>query len=515
VRKALLGLVVLVLASVMGGFLWANAAPAPPTVVLFNNPAISGTVNALAIGSGRLFVGGAFTGPFTNLGALNPTTGAVDAAWSPPAVPSQVRVLTTVGTRLFAGGDFGVRVYDTASGAQLASIACNSVRALEPDATNTWMVVGGNFGTCGGQTHRNLARMSVAGLTVDASWSPSANARVLAMAADSSGIFVGGDFTSLTSGTTTVNRFKLGKVANNGTIDPWNSPYEPNSGDIGTAKSVRAMDLAGGRLFASWGESVNKTVIYNQATAAFFAQWVSDVDTQVVTATGGNVYVGGHWFRYMGLNSNSAATYFAAFDDSSLAKATVVTPIPSGWPLGVFAIIPDGSGGLWLGGDVGGNWGPSAVKVRRIVHLTYGSNPPPSTTTTSSTTSTTTTTTTTPPSGGCSSPPDSKVTSPAVGATVGSSSTFAGTACDDTSVTRVRMAIRNASTSQWLQSPSGGFGSTFVQFDATLTAPNAASTNWSWAVQNLPAGSYYVQSKAVDNSGTVETTTPWVAFSVS
>ena len=79
-RKALLGLVVVVLASVMGGALWASAAPAPPTVVPFANPAITGTVKALAMGSGRLFVGGGFTGPFTNLGALNPATGAV--VWS-------------------------------------------------------------------------------------------------------------------------------------------------------------------------------------------------------------------------------------------------------------------------------------------------------------------------------------------------------------------------------------------------------------------------------------------------
>jgi hypothetical protein len=111
--------------------------------------------------------------------------------------------------------------------------------------------------------------------------------------------------------------------------------------------------------------------------------------------------------------------------------------------------------------------------------------------------------------------PDSQVTAPAVGATVSPSYTFAGTATDDASVTRVRMAIRNAATQQWLQA-NGTFGSTFAQFDATLSPPNAASTSWTWAPQiPLPAGSYYVQSKAVDNTSTAETSTPWVAFSVS
>ena len=37
--------------------------------------------------------------------------------------------------------------------------------------------------------------------------------------------------------------------------------------------------------------------------------------------------------------------------------------------MGVFAIIGDGAGGLWLGGDVTGKWGPAAVKVKRLVHL--------------------------------------------------------------------------------------------------------------------------------------------------
>ena len=123
------------------------------------------------------------------------------------------------------------------------------------------------------------------------------------MAADSSGIFVGGDFV-LTDPNTTEPRYRIGKVANDGSARPVELRLRAQLGRRrpNTAKSVRAMDLANGRVFASWGESVNKTVIYDQATAAFVSQWVSDGDTQVVLASGGNVYVGGHWFRYMGPN---------------------------------------------------------------------------------------------------------------------------------------------------------------------------------------------------------------------
>ncbi len=293
-------------------------------------------MKALALGSGRLFVGGGFTGPFTNLGALNPATGAVVWSWSPPAVPSEVRALVVVGTRLFAGGDFGVRVYDTASGAQQATFTCNSVRALEPDATNGWVVVGGNFGTCGGQTHRNLARISVAGLTVDASWNPSDerqgpdHGRRQQRHLRRRRVLVDVPIQHREPATGSA-RWPTTAASTRGT--PPTCPTRATSAQT-TGKSVRAMDLANGRVFASWGESVNKTVIYNQATAAFIARWVSDGDTQAVLASGGNVYVGGHWFRYMGPNVNSAAVYFAAFDAASLAKETVVAPISGGYPHG-------------------------------------------------------------------------------------------------------------------------------------------------------------------------------------
>ena len=205
----------------------------------------------------------------------------------------------------------------------------------------------------------------------------------------------------------------------------------------------------------------------------------------------------------------------------ALAKETVITPISSGYPLGVFAIIPDGSGGL-SSSNIGGTWGPSAVKVRRLVHLTFGSNPPPTTTTTSSTTSTTTSTTTTTTT----MPGTTTTTAPPSGNVAPDTSARAGRRGDRGIALHLRRhgdrrRIREPGADggaqrhnqQWLQA-NGTFGPTFAQFDATLSQPNAASTGWTWT-RTLPAGSYYVQSKAVDNTSTNETATPWVAFSVS
>ena len=79
---------------------------------------------------------------------------------------------------------------------------------------------------------------------------------------------------------------------------------------------------------------------------------------------GGNAYFGGHWQTFNG----SGPLYFAAVDAGSFAREAVVSPIPIA-AMGIFAIIGDGGGGLWLGGDIRGNWGPGAVNVQRLVHL--------------------------------------------------------------------------------------------------------------------------------------------------
>jgi hypothetical protein len=497
----------------------AGAAPTPP-IVSPTNLTINGRVSALELSAGRLFVGGQMTAPFQRLGAIDPASGAV--VWSAPGIPSQVNALAVAGGTLFVGGDFGLRAFSTTTGAQLASITCGRVLALDVHPAGTSVVAGGNFSTCGGLNRRNLALVNVGTLAVDASWRPPANAAVLALAADDSGVFVGGRFSSIGS----ASRYRLGKVTWDGEVHAWSSTYDPPSGAGGTTKSVRAMDVVAGRVVASWGESVNKTVVYDQSSAAFIRFWGHDGDTQVVYGRDGNIYLGGHWYRFVG---PSPSVYFAAFDAVSFRKETVVSDIPFS-PMGIFAIISDGAGGLWLGGDVNSTWGPDAVRVKRLVHLVPGGTPPPTTTTTSTTTTTTTvpgsttttttttttlpppTTTTAPPGGGDTQEPDSQVSAPVARSTVASPFTFAGTATDDTGVDRVRMAVRDSVTLQWLQA-NGTFGPTFAQVDATVADRGATSTGWTWT-RSLPPGSYFVQSRAVDITGRSETAMPWVAFTV-
>jgi hypothetical protein len=88
--------------------------------------------------------------------------------------------------------------------------------------------------------------------------------------------------------------------------------------------------------------------------------------------------------------------------------------------------------------------------------------------------------------------------------------TFSGNATDDVSVTNVRVAIRNTATAQWWN--GSGWGTAFVNLEATLTAPGTTSTGWSLGWSPPAAGSFAVQVTAVDGSGKVDPTKPWVPF---
>lgn len=90
------------------------------------------------------------------------------------------------------------------------------------------------------------------------------------------------------------------------------------------------------------------------------------------------------------------------------------------------------------------------------------------------------------------------------------SADLAGTAADDNGVSRVAVSIRN-SDGDWLRA-DGSFGA-FSRQNATLSAPGAAGTAWSFGV-DLPEGAYGLTVAAFDNTGQRSTSSPWTTFSV-
>lgn len=143
----------------------AGLDPSGGWLLSMNQPVSSGgTVRALAVGSGNLYVGGAFNTlggvPLTqNLTRVGLGTGSVDSGWTPR--PN------------------------------------GSVEALQTDSAGR-LYVGGGFDPIGGQGGRGLAAFTLSTGAIDPNWSPSPNGANLAvvrsLAVSGSTLYAGGSF---------------------------------------------------------------------------------------------------------------------------------------------------------------------------------------------------------------------------------------------------------------------------------------------------------------------------------
>lgn len=197
----------------------AKGATTAPWVELPGLPAgCDGVVRALLpLADGRIAIGGSFSAcggvPVANIALWQPTTGTFAAlgagvgAGQAPVIPA-VSALARIGDGLFVGGSFaeagGVAVrniarHDLVTGAwtPLGSAPADGVggEVLALAAQGTSLFVGGDFSDIAGATARHFARFDAAGgAWVALATRPDGPVRALAVAG--TGVFVGGDFSS-------------------------------------------------------------------------------------------------------------------------------------------------------------------------------------------------------------------------------------------------------------------------------------------------------------------------------
>jgi hypothetical protein len=215
----------------------AKGAGAAPWVELPGLPAgCDGVVRALLpLADGRIAIGGSFSAcggvPAANIALWQPTTGTFAAlgagvgAGEAPVIPA-VSALARIGDGLFIGGSFaeagGVAVrnivrHDLVTGAwtPLGSAPADGVggEVLALAAQGTSLFVGGDFSDTAGTTARHFARFDAAGgAWVALSARPDGPVRALAVAG--TGVFVGGDFSSAgTASSARIARFDGGSGA--------------------------------------------------------------------------------------------------------------------------------------------------------------------------------------------------------------------------------------------------------------------------------------------------------------
>jgi DNA-binding beta-propeller fold protein YncE len=109
--------------------------------------------------------------------------------------------------------------------------------------------------------------------------------------------------------------------------------------------------------------------------------------------------------------------------------------------------------------------------------------------------------------------PDSTILVPVQDGQLPSPPTISGLAADTTSVAAVEVAVKDRDTSRWWNAATAAWGP-LTWNRAALAAPGATSTGWTWT-PTLGPGRYYVQTRALDGPGNVETSWPSARFTVT
>lgn len=287
----------------------------------FVGPQLVGTVNALALADGKLFVGGSFSlaSPArANAMALDAVTGQVDLSWA-PTVNGAVSALVASGSVVFAGGSF------TVFGAPAARLA--AVTSL--DGANVWsqptvngtvnvltvanglVYFGGSFTAVNGVARRFAAAVQTNGALTG--WNPNPNKQVNALAADGvATVWAGGGFTSIGGG----SRARIAA------LDPVTGaalPPNPGSDGLVSALSVDGgVVYVGGQFSNLGGSNLRRRVGAIDSTTGALVAWSPGVGPKATTnltknsvlsvaASGAKVFVGGSFDSIGGVYRAGAA----------------------------------------------------------------------------------------------------------------------------------------------------------------------------------------------------------------
>jgi hypothetical protein len=265
----------------------------------------NGRVRSIAIGDGKIFLGGDFTrvrapgstglGTVRNhLAALSATTGAL-LPWNPNA-NGQVRALRVgpSGATIYAGGSF--TTVGGKSRLHLAAIATDggavrlwhantdgAVDALAVSANRLY--AGGAFLHVKGSTRNRLAAIGLTSTAPLEAWTPHANAEVRALALSPGGgrVFAGGDFTVMNGHA--VEHFAALLVAKGG-VRPYGAhPSYP----------VTSIKVSAQTTYIGGAGNGGHIAAFTSVSGARRWSVETDGDVQGIAIRDGDLYTGGHF----------------------------------------------------------------------------------------------------------------------------------------------------------------------------------------------------------------------------
>lgn len=347
-----------------------GVAQAVPTTVQSHPVATwqtNGRVNAIVVAKNTVYLGGQFTSlrpagaapgtgevPRNHVAAVSLTTGAL-LPWNPDA-NGTVRALKVAGGYVYLGGAFSqvggaarahlAKVSGAGAGAVVSTWTANASGEVFSLAYRKGVIyAGGGFGTVDGSARANLAAVMAADGSV-LPWNPGTDGQVKALDFTSATrLVVGGSFTHLAGAAAT----DIGAVdSDSGAPLQWQGHI--SYAVIGLASDAAGLYVAGaggGGNFAAFDPATGRTL------------WVGGTNgnVQAIGVVRGVVYLGGHFQTYCGPQHGQHTCTTPVTRNKLLAvdetNGSLLPWNPSANSvLGVFALRGVGSNGdMLVGGD--------------------------------------------------------------------------------------------------------------------------------------------------------------------
>jgi hypothetical protein len=375
-RRRWRGLAVVVAAalSVVG---LAGAAAAAPITAPARTWSVNGQVDAILPVGDRIYVGGTFTAvtdtsgisyPVSNLAVFERSTGAADVDFDADPTGT-VTSLATDGTELYLGGSFNavanggiayprinVAAVDLATGLLSSSwhptVIGGQVDNVTYSAATNSVYLGGVFTQVKDPTNTYspssyLASIDAATGLVNVGFAPTpvgGRVRTINVAANGSGLYIGGDFTSVGGQARTKSIARIDPVT--GAVDP---TFQPAPTNMSGYSPVFDIVSDSNNLYLSAAGSGGACTALTAATGAAVWSHHANGDMQSVRLIGSTVYCGGHYSgtaSFDGLTRNKIAAVDAA-TGTILSFAPNVNSALGVWSMG----SQPGDSTLYLGGD--------------------------------------------------------------------------------------------------------------------------------------------------------------------
>ena len=306
----------------------------------------------------------------TRLAAVDTATCTL-LPWSPSA-DNNVLAITVQGGTVYVGGDFthiGTTVRNRLAGIDATSGALQAfdpnvnktVRALTSSSSTVY--AGGTFTSVGGTARGKLAAFAVSDGSLSG-WKPKAGGAVnaLAMSADGNDVYVGGTFTSL-NGASSAAYMAAVSAGGAGAVDPAFDPA-PTFPILAIAADSRGV-------YAGGGGSGGHFVIWNLDGTLQHPVYQTDGGVQAVAVDGDSIYEGGHFTNYCVGNTGHGSPFLCDTNlpRRKLFEVSFTTGQLTAWnpslnsAHGVFALAVDGAHNLWAGGDF------TTVNGSKVNHL--------------------------------------------------------------------------------------------------------------------------------------------------